>query len=164
MRHFIISFILSLVFLNNAALACEPCPEMLDIRQTAEKADIILLAHRPGYTPAEDTKIRQMQGPETIELQVLDVLKGDYKDPKITVQSWSGMCQYGIYLKDETAVVFLSHRETEQTLPLGIKLTRHEYDSVNMGCSVHSLPLVNDHIQTGQDQMTIPDFKSRYTE
>lgn len=109
MKIFLVSmFFASLMPVMAFAEACMPCREVWQMNEMVEKSEVVLLAKR------SDTKAGNAyeQGPDFIELEVLEVLKGngdvDIGDT-IDARSWYGICPYGVQMERyEKAVVFLN--------------------------------------------------------
>jgi hypothetical protein len=84
------------------------------------KSDLVLIAKR-GSGAFGNRKgsfgNQYKQWPEMIELKVLEILKGNGEievDDEIEVQSWYGICPYGVQMERyETAVVFLNKAKNQ---------------------------------------------------
>ena len=77
-----------------------------NLAQTAEAADLIVIGQRASE--GSPTGGAPVGGPGWIWVQVLEVLKGKVDGNHIQVNSWDGMCAYGIVVGGETYVMFLA--------------------------------------------------------
>jgi len=145
---FLIAFFL---FYVPSGFCCEPCKEILGFQSTVQQADLIIV----GRKIAEDTPAREQSnsGPESITIQVLKYLKG--KAPrKIKVNSWDGMCPFGIVIDNRTYVIFLQKKGT----PL-FALGKVEYDAINQGCSIKTYPVESDTVYFEDQKISLDIFK-----
>lgn len=141
-----------LVLFSPPAQACEPCLKILNLEQTVKAADLIIVGQRTDYSPKEKDRVKRQLGPDTIRVKVREVLKGNLKKGvRIKVNSWDGMCPYGILADDKVYVMLL------------IKRKRVDYwDTVNNGCSRKSFPVEEGQVVLGGDSLSVPDFASKY--
>ena len=120
--------------LAGTAAACEPCAETLDLRQTASRADLVVIAR----SPRDPVKGSQRDpGPGQYEVGVERVVKGTFTAKKISVLGWQGMCSYGI--TDWTAgrqLLFLVRPPKGET----------RWHTVNYGCAVKALKLKGENV------------------
>jgi hypothetical protein len=134
------TIVLGLMMLTNSARACEPCVEILDLEQTTAAAELIVIGSLVREGPSTGS------GPDWLEIEVLEVWKGGLDQGRIRVNSWDGMCAYGITLLDhEPHLIFLDRRGDM-------------YDAVEFGCSVRSLLIEGDQIQTENGLLPIDEF------
>jgi len=150
-QHFSRYLFIAFVWLGFMRLAwsCEPCFEVLDLAESILQADLIIIGHRKDYTSEEKDQWPKQQGPDSVQVLVTKILKGGLDNNLIEVNSWDGMCPYGIVVDDAQYAMFLKKRE-------------HVYDSVNFGCSVKTLPVRNDEIHIDENLISIENFKKRY--
>jgi hypothetical protein len=139
--------LLSLILFRRG-YACEPCAYILTLEETAEKADLIVIGHAlDGITPAEFGG--DFVGPDWMTIEVTHVIKGELSDNTIRVNSWNGMCQYGIVLGDDAPyVIFLQD--------LG-----DMYDAVEHGCAVKTLPVFDSFVEYQGERLPLKDFFSQ---
>ncbi|MDD4616656.1 MAG: hypothetical protein PHW76_06030 [Alphaproteobacteria bacterium] len=148
-------FFVVLLFLPREGVACERCLSTLSLEETISQADEIAVAERdPDENIAEPdpnaTELDMSKLPEFIHLKILKVLKGEPLPPVVRVQSYSGMCRYGIYFrKGVTALVFL-------------KRTPDFYTSVAGGCSKTSIPLGGNTLNLDGKKITLQTFTEKY--
>jgi hypothetical protein len=105
----------------HGAAACEPCAQVLDVDASLARASLVVAGRRSDWTAAEQAAWARQQGPDTIAVRVERVLKGA-AGPEIAVNSWNGMCPYGIVVDGERYVMILAGAPPE-------------YDSVDSGCA-----------------------------
>jgi len=137
---FIAGLLLFYFTISTVVFACEPCSTTLNLRETVEKSDIIILGQRTDYSPGIE--------PESIKVNVIKVFKGDVGQSEITVNSWNGMCAYGIVVDDKKYVIFLEKKEKM-------------YDAINSGCSVTTYPFENDLIDIDGDEVSLSEFMEK---
>lgn len=127
--------------------ACEPCEKVLTLEETIEQADLIVVGKKYGNGPLSGPENQpNIYGPEWISVQVEKVLKGETNKDKIKVNSWSGMCGYGIVIDDEERyLIFMEKGDVR-------------YNSVQWGCSVTKLPIVENGVVTEGTRFTIDEF------
>ena len=122
---------------SSLVCVCEPCAEVLNFKETVQQADLIVLGEKAGNGPL----IGLSYFPDAaswIEIDILDILKGQEAQKRIRVNSWNGMCGYGIVIGEGQHVIFLVKTENS---PGG-----HQYDAVNYGCSVKTYPVKDDRV------------------
>jgi hypothetical protein len=136
---------IALLVIPQIAFACEPCPidMMLDLDGTAAQADLIIVGQLVGEGPDMDT------GPDWISVRVIELWKGSAPDEPIQVNSWDGMCAYGIIMEGETLHLIFLEDKGEQ------------YDAVNYGCGVHSLPIVDGQVTVEEQSYTPGEMAER---
>ncbi len=108
------------------AEACEPCPSTLDLDASLAQADAIVLARLPDGRLPEYADM-----PETIELQVDEVLHGPLQPGPIQVHAYSGMCAYGFTPRTASPHLLVMRKGGERWTP------------VDQGCSTHTLEIVD---------------------
>ncbi|HET9483744.1 MAG TPA: hypothetical protein VFO79_07295 [Xanthomonadales bacterium] len=123
--------------------ACEPCEHVLDLDASLAKATLVVVGRRTDYAPAERERWVRQQGPDTIDVAVERVLKGD-APARITVDSWAGMCPYGIVVDGDRYVMILTGGP-----PV--------YHSLDSGCGVKVLPVVGDLVDVGGGELATID-------
>jgi len=132
----------------SAACACEPCQQVLDLDVSLAKATLVVVGRRTDYAQAEQERWSRQQGPDTIDVAVERVLKGA-APKRITVDSWQGMCPYGIVVDGDRYVMILAGEP-----PV--------YQSVESGCAVKVLPVVRDLVDVGGgDLETLDEIRER---
>lgn len=125
---------LGLCYWEPDARACSPCDDPLDLRTTARRADVVVVAQKIG----EDFQplVGGLYGGDTYaSFQVREVLKGS-PPTRIDVAKNYGMCTAGIDLeRGDTALLFLDfNKDTGR------------YITVRGGCAVRSLPVVGGDV------------------
>lgn len=139
--------LLAMVFFGKAS-ACEPCVDVLTLEETAERADLIVIGYAlEGITPSEFDG--NFIGPDWMTLAVTQVIKGELRNNPIRVNSWNGMCQYGIVLEDNASyVIFLQD-------------VGDMYDAVEHGCAVKALPVFDSFVEIQGERIPLIDFFSQ---
>lgn len=96
-------FCAAAMFAAPAAFACQPCriEKSLDLKQTIERADLIVTGNRI-FSPEDKLD----KTPEFIKLQFLRVLKGKVAETQAKARSHFGMCPYGVVVPDAAQYVF----------------------------------------------------------
>jgi hypothetical protein len=121
-----IFIILLIMALPVGAYACAPCEQILSLKETIKKADLVILAESKIYDFKSDGT------PEKINADVLRVLKGNYTDKSIELNSWTGeMCEFGFVFRKPQQVLIISTNQHGQ------------YERVANGCDTNSLPYEN---------------------
>lgn len=143
----------SLVFAQiGTAMACEPCHEKAwDLPRTVRKAELIIVGRRVG-PEAGVIGTPSQPGPETIPVDVVRVLKGRDDRKEITVDSWHGMCDYGIVVDDRPYVMLLT-----RALSQGREA---EYGPVNLGCAVKTLAMTDEGVEVDGKRFTLEEFQA----
>ena len=126
------SFLIITIFLSAQGYlwACEPCGERLDLEKTIRAADLIVVGQKMNEADADNSDPALMGNPDSVMIHIKEVLKGAVAQDMISVNSWDGMCAYGIVVGEKEYVVFLAGKETAS-----------QFDAVNHGCSVKTLPV-----------------------
>lgn len=122
------------------AFACTPCPSTLSLAETIDRADLIVVGSRVGDGPMADS------GPDWIEVQPAEILRGEAGQGRLRVNSFDGMCGYGIVVERNAPTVMLLQREGEM------------YDAVASGCSVSQLPVEGDAVSIDGEAVPLDDF------
>ena len=120
---------LGVLIITTSARACEPCVEFLNLEDTAAAADLIVVGRLVREGPSTGS------GPDWIEIEILEVWKGETSQNVIRVNSWDGMCAYGIILLNRDSYLIFLEAKGEY------------YDAVNYGCAVRSMPVRNGQIE-----------------
>ncbi len=115
------------------AYGCEPCVKALNFFETSAKADLIIIGEK-----YKEGRVNVLGQPEDIEVKVLKVLKGKVGSSVLKVNSWDGMCPYGIVIDDKHYVIFLEKRQ--------VPGENFEYDAVDRGCSIKTLLIEHDTV------------------
>ena len=139
----IISFFL---FAISTVYACEPCPSTLNFEETVEKSDLVIIGQRTDFSPNEQDSLDGL--PDSINVKIIEILKGDTNQNQITVNSWDGMCGYGIVVDGKKYVMLLKKRDTM-------------YDAVDFGCSVKTFPVDNGLVDFNGDKISIDEFTDK---
>ena len=136
------TLILGLLMVTHSARACEPCMESLNLEDTTAAADLIVIGRLVREGPSTGN------GPDWIEIEILEVWKGQAPQSEIRANSWNGMCAYGIILPDrEPYLIFLESKG-------------EFYDAVNYGCAVRSMLVGDDQITYEDHAYSLEDFAS----
>jgi hypothetical protein len=126
--------------LTNSARACEPCVEILDLEQTTAAAELIVIGRLVREGPSTGS------GPDWLDIEILEVWKGALDQDRIRVNSWDGMCAYGVILFDhEPHLIFLEKRGDI-------------FDAVENGCAVRSILIEGDLIHTEGGLAPLDEF------
>ncbi len=137
-----------LIALLSPAWACEPCPTdfELDVTQAAKEATLIALVKRaPAAAQPAPSPGHPVEEPDVLVVDLVKTLKGKAKE-RLTVNSWDGMCDYGVVIKPDdtkTYLVLLSWSEQHK-----------HFQQVHQGCAPYQLPVVNGSV-------TLPEGKGR---
>ena len=130
--------------------ACEPCTKVLSFEESVKEADLIVI----GKNITLESNSRKIGGPEWIEVEVREVLKGKIDANKIKVNSWDGMCGYGIVIdQSNDYVILLKKRE----IPNG----EYQFDAVNFGCGVKEYVLKGNYVDMDGNEISLSEFKSK---
>ena len=144
--------VISFIFLITLALgwfgrarACEPCVNVLSLEETAARAELIVIGHGlDGITPPEFDG--DFVGPDWITVEITQIILGHVEENHIRVNSWDGMCPYGIILHDARSYfMFLQEKG-------GI------YDAVEYGCAIKTLPVIGSFVEYQGERLPIEEF------
>lgn len=154
-KKFIIFAYFMFFVMTAVSYACEPCYPIFNFEETVKEADLIIIGREISEGPITIPGERQQAGPDWIEVKVLQVLKGESQEEKITVNSWDGMCPVGIFIaqkdKDKDYVFFLQKRS--------IPDEPYQFDAVHFGCAVQTYPLEGELINFEGKKISIEDFQ-----
>ena len=141
-----------MVVLSPSARACEPCLKILNLEETVKAAELIIVGRRTDYSPKEKERRKRQQGPDTIQVKVREVLKGNLKQgSRIKVNSWDGMCPYGILADEKVYVMLLIKRKRADN-----------WTTVNNGCSQKSFPIEQGQVVLDGKSLSVADFAAKY--
>jgi hypothetical protein len=122
------------------ARACEPCQSIATFDEAADAAQLIIVGQVVAEGPSTGS------GPDWITVQVIDVLKGDPPDTRIRVNSWDGMCGYGVVLaKGEQAVMLLTDGG-------------EQFITVNYGCAISQYAMTDGAVVVDNQPVGLTDF------
>jgi hypothetical protein len=140
-------FLIAIIFSipNPAAYGCEPCAQSLNLRQTIAQSDVIIMGQK-----IQDGPLNAAGTPEWIEVSVKEVLKGTVTEDPIKVNSWNGMCPYGIVVDELPYMMFLVKRESSHEGYL--------YDAVNSGCAVKTFLVENNNVDVENQPISLENF------
>lgn len=145
-KTFIIAgIIFSFLFTVSIVYACQPCPSTLNFEETVEKSDLIIIGQRTDFSPDEQDSF---EGPDSINVKIIEILKGNTNQNQIIVNSWNGMCEYGIVVDEKKYVMLLQEKD-------GM------YDAVDFGCSVKTFSVENDLVEFNGDKISIDEFTDK---
>jgi hypothetical protein len=140
-------FLIFLLAYAAPARACEVCYRILTLEETAEAADLVIIGKLVREGPS--TGDYPHGGPDWIEVQVLETLKGEQGAKKIRANSWDGMCAYGILLPDEGEyLIFLADGE-------------EYYNAVEIGCSAKQFPVVDGMVVLEEETIPLDELVAR---
>ena len=132
----------SFLFMAKAVFACEPCIHTLNLKETSEKSDLIIIGQRTDFSSREKDS---RENPDTINVKILKILKGKTEKDQIDVNSWDGICTYGIVVDDKKYIMLLEERD-------GI------YDAVDFGCSAKTFLVEGDLVDYNGSKISIDTF------
>lgn len=140
-------FILTIILLTaQPTHACQPCAESFDWIETARSADVVVVGRKLDESAEEDAG-----GPDWIDLMVDDELIGTAISEVVRVNSWDGMCPYGVQINGrEPHIVFLKSANLSRT--------RAHYTAVAQGCGAKALPIVDDHVVVNETRIPVAQF------
>lgn len=142
-------FVIFSLLTPHLALACEPCAQRMDWMQTAKAADVIVVGRKFDDGPNTGSG-----GPDFIDLKVDDELVGVAISEVVRVNSWDGMCPYGVQINNgDPHIVFL--RTTN------LAKTKAHYSAVSQGCSATAFPIIDDYVVMGKTKMPLDQFKAK---
>lgn len=131
---------LGFLMVTTSARACEPCVEFLNLEDTTAAADLIVVGRLVREGPSTGT------GPDWIEIEILEVWKGEAPQSVIRLNSWDGMCAYGIILLNRDSYLIFLEAKGEV------------YDAVNYGCAVRSMPIRDGQIEYEEQAYSLDGF------
>jgi len=148
----LIMVVVLLSFSNSEVHACEPCSKILNFGETVQQADLIIVGEKSANGPS----VMMNQFPDAsdwIDIKIFDILKGQEKKKRIRVNSWDGMCSYGIDIDDGKYIIFLEKREVDHET--------YQYDAVNYGCSIRIYSIKDDIVVFGDEQILMGQFTGK---
>jgi hypothetical protein len=131
--------------------ACEPCAEVLGLDETVRQADLVIVGRKTDAEPHAATGPAGA-APDWIDVEVLQVLKGTSAEARLRVNSWDGMCDYGIVVDAHPHVMFLVKPRPGQG--------RVFYDAVNDGCAVKTYPIDGNQVRLDDESIAVEQFSS----
>jgi len=165
---FIAGIILSFLIATSVVYACQPCRSTLNFEETVEKSDLIIIGQRTDFSPNEQDSYETL--PDNINVKIIKILKGDTNQNQITVNSWDGMCQYGIVVDDKKYVMLLQKRDpiyvdwgpvdyddVVDYDPVGYNTV--DYDAVD--CAADTFLVDNDLVDFYGDKISIDEFTDK---
>ena len=151
MKFFFIFLVLICDVLAVEVEACQPCATTLTLAETSKQSDLIIIGQKIKEGPSSDF-LGAIRGPDWIDIKVIRVLKGKESQEVIRVNSWDGMCSFGIAVNDKTYLIFLQKRIPPAT-------EDYQYDAVNQGCSVKVYQIEdNDQVDVDGRKIPLDDF------
>ena len=151
------SIILFIILSSNYYVdACEPCVKQLNFEETVKDSDLIILGQKVADGPstaAEGHCDPYTCGPDWIEVKIINVLNGPEIAGRLKVNSWDGMCNYGIVVDSQEYIMFLKRRSVEHE--------DYRYDAVNYGCSIHTYLVQNNTVDFEGKKIAIDEFKEK---
>lgn len=145
--------IFSFFFILVPAFACEPCVNVLNLEETIQKADLIIV----GQKVANGTKLDygESEKPDWIEVEVLEVFKGSVPQTKIKINSWDNMCAYGIIINDaRNYLMFLQERTSPEE--------DYTYDTIGFGCAEKTFLVEDNQVNLNGQKIAVETFASTY--
>ena len=136
----IFTLLLGALLLPGIVRACEPCAYILNFEETVAEADLIMVGRKTADGPSTGN------GPDWISVQVVEVLLGNVAGGSIRVNSWDGMCAYGIIIEDDGLYVML------------LKEGEDMYRAIEWGCSVKQFPVMDEYVQMDDGSVHLDDF------
>ena len=151
-NYFLTAWLLIILMCDNlAVLGCEPCPEEIDIKETYRRADLVIVGEKFSEGPSSNT---QPSGPEWIEVQTSKIIKGISDSNHFKINSWDGMCGYGIVIDEKTYVIFLEKKSPHKDFTWD----DYAYDAINSGCSVKTLLIENGEVNFNNEKIPLEEF------
>ena len=138
-----------LTFISSEIHACEPCAKILNFEETIQRADLIIVGKKISEGPLAGPENFQV-GPDWIEFKIMDVLKGESRKKIIKINSWNGMCPFGIQIDSGNHMLFLTSLENA--------VDAVQYDTVNFGCSVKTYPIEGEIVVFGDEKISMEKF------
>jgi len=144
------AFIVFLFLASSEVHACQPCTLKLDFDDTVKAADLVVIGRKIGEYPSPEMVLPNQFGPDWIRIEVVEILKGFCESEVIKVNSYNGMCPYGIVIKDENSyVLFLKKAIVDYV----------DYDAVNHGCAEKILPVTGKEVEYQGKPMSLKIFR-----
>ncbi len=143
--------LIALLALLQSAWGCEPCSGTLNLVETVDKADLIIVGQKIADGTKTESNSPDYTGADWIEVQVIEVLKGDPPgQQQLKVKSWEDVCPYGIVVDDRVYVMFLEKKDDAAG--------EYQYDAVNSGCALKTLLLEDDKVNVAGQALALGDF------
>jgi len=150
-RTILIATTILLIFICSEIHACQPCAKTLNFKETAHQADLIIIGKKVFEGPWSGPEVIGY-GPDWIEVEVIQILKGETSEKIIKVNSWDAMCTYGVILDDNEHVVFLKEKNGQ------IREDDYQYDAVNFGCSVKTYLKKDENVVFSEEEISLENF------
>ena len=155
MKKFIFSIsILALFLVSSPVFACEPCASTLNIEQTINKSDLIIVGQKITDGPRSDFG-EGYDGSDWIEVKIIETLKGSAPSAKIKINSWDAMCAYGIIVNDDRNYLMLLQKRDNAG--------ENFYDAVDYGCAEKSYLVENSQVDLNGQKISLENFASKYS-
>jgi len=155
MKKFIFSIsILALFLVSSPVFACEPCASTLNIEQTINKSDLIIVGQKITDGPRSDFG-EGYDGSDWIEVKIIETLKGSAPSAKIKINSWDAMCAYGIIVNDDRNYLMLLQKKDNAG--------ENFYDAVDYGCAEKSYLVENSQVDLNGQKISLENFASKYS-
>jgi len=131
---------------TGVALACQPCQKFISFEETVSRAQLVVI----GTAVKEAVHENEGKDDDFMVLRVDGVLKGTPVSGDIRVQSWSGMCPYGLFMENGTqAVVYLS--------PAG-----DAWQTVGSGCAEPASEVKDGQVHTTKGAVALDAFRAAH--
>ncbi|MFH1586576.1 MAG: hypothetical protein ABID38_01825 [Candidatus Diapherotrites archaeon] len=153
-------FFLLIFVLAQIVIACQPCSSHLNLEEAINSSDLIILGQRADYNAEE---YFDWGGPENINVEIINFLKGHIQGKQITVNSWDGMCPYGIIVDDGTYIMLLELEDHEFPYddPNFPFYDPYQYDAVNSGCAPNQFLVDGEIVALYDENISFDDFYER---
>jgi hypothetical protein len=138
-----------LVLISPDIDACEPCFKTLSLEETIQQADLIIVGEKTANGPSVGMD-HYPDASDWIEIRIFDILKGQEEEEYIRVNSWNGMCGYGIVIAEGKYVIFLEQRKDDREV--------YQYDAVNNGCSIKIYPMEGEIVVLEDERISVEEF------
>ncbi len=143
---FIAGIVFYFLITISVVYACQPCGSSLNFEETAAKADLIIIGQRTDFSSNEQDSFSNL--PDSINVKIFEILKGDIKQNEIIINSWNGMCGYGITVDDAIYVMFLQEK---------VEI----YDAIDSGCSIKTYLIEDDKVNFEGKKILIDEFVNK---
>ena len=143
---------MALLIIASPTLACQPCFQQLGDQQSVEQADLVIIGSLSSSGP-DSCPTDNCGGSDWIDIAVDEVIFGETLADTVRVNSWDGMCNYGITIENDKDYIILLDEEIDEN-------TDYEYDAVNMGCAVKTFLIDDDEIIFDDQIITVDQFIS----
>jgi len=150
LRLSVISVIFLLFITLSEVQACQPCPIKLDFEDTVKASDLIVIGRKIGEYPSPEMALPNQFGPDWLRIEVQEALKG-YCDARIIkVNSYNGMCPYGITINDENQYILFLQKANVDYI---------DYDAVNHGCAEKTFSITDNQVKYQAKLMPLKIFR-----